>query len=419
MTRPSALPHSSDMADLEDVLSRRLDVLRDQGLWRELRRIDRVDGLSVEAGGLHLRNFAGNDYLGLSNHPALLEAACRALQDFGTGSTASRLISGSLAVHHQLEERLAGFKGTESALAFSTGHAAATGTIPALIGPDDVVVLDRLAHACCVDAARFSRAKLRVFRHNDVEDLERILKWSAALPRTAGGGPRVLVVTESLFSMDGDLAPLREIVELKERYGAWLMVDEAHATGVVGPGGRGRIAELGLTGRVEIHMGTLGKAIGAAGGFIAGSRILTETLVNQARTFLFSTAPAPAAVAAAAAGLEIAAGPEGDVLRERLHRNIDEVFLATTAAGFPTVSRTQIVPLILGHERRAVDFAASLRGAGILAPAIRYPTVARGEARIRLTISAAHSPDDLALLAKALQSVQGPPLPAPGPRPIA
>lgn len=403
MTRPAAVTHPPEMAELEEVLSRRLEGLRDQGLWRELRRIDRVDGLSVETGGLRLRNFAGNDYLGLAAHPALAEAATRALRDFGAGSTASRLISGSLDVHHRLEERIAALKGLPAAVAFATGHAAALGTIPALVGAGDIVVVDRLVHACCIDAAKLSGATLRVFRHNDVGDLDRILLWAATRPRNADGGPRVLVVTESLFSMDGDVAPLADIVACKERHGAWLMVDEAHATGVVGPEGAGWVARLGLTERVEIHMGTLGKAIGASGGFIAGSRVLADTLVNRARTFLFSTAPSPAAAAAAAAGLEIAAGPEGDALRERLHWNIGEVFSATAAAGFSTVSRTQIVPLILGDERRAVDFAASLRGAGILAPAIRYPTVARGQARIRLTISAAHSPDDLALLAKALE----------------
>ena len=402
MTPPHGVPHTPHMSAFEEVLSRRLAALREQGLWRELRRVDGVAGTTLETGGLRLRNFAGNDYLGLAAHPVLAEAAARAVRTFGAGSTASRLISGSLAVHHGLEEAVAAFKGTEAAIAFSTGHAAATGTIPALVGPGDVVVLDRLVHACCVDAARLSGAKLRVFRHNDPADLERILTWSAALPRTAAGGPRVLVVTESLFSMDGDLAPLRELVELKDRHGAWLMVDEAHATGVIGPGGRGLVAELGLTGRVEVQMGTLGKAIGSAGGFIAGSRALADTLVNRARTFLFSTAPVPAAAAAATAGLEIAKSPEGDALRERLRLNVAEVLSAASSAGFPTTSQTQIVPLILGDERRAVDFAAALRAAGILAPAIRHPTVARGQARIRLTVSAAHSPDDLALLAEAL-----------------
>ncbi len=389
-------------SDFDAVLGQRLGELRNAGLWRELRRIDSVEGTEVVADGRRLLNFAGNDYLGLAAHPALAEAASRALRDFGAGSTASRLISGSLGVHHRLEERIAGLKGLPAAVAFSTGHAAAMGTIPALVGSGDIVVLDRLVHACCVDAARLSGATLRVFRHNDVEDLERILRWAAARPRNAAGGPRVLVVTESLFSMDGDLAPLADIVACKERHGAWLMVDEAHATGVVGPQGAGWVAHLGLTGRVEVQMGTLGKAVGASGGFIAGSRRLADMLVNRARTFLFSTAPVPAAAAAAAAGIGLAAGPEGDLRRGRLESNIAAALAHVRSAGFEPRSESQILPILLGGEEEAVSRSRSLLEAGILAPAIRYPTVCRGQARIRLTLSAAHTPDDLRHLGEAL-----------------
>jgi 8-amino-7-oxononanoate synthase len=392
----------------DEILARRLDALRESGLWRELRRIEGPAGTRVRVGDRTLLNFSGNDYLGLASHPALIEAEAVAARDFGAGATASRLVCGSLSAYHRLEEVIADFKGAAAALSFATGHAAAMGTIPALIGDGDVVVIDRLAHACCVDAARLSGAKLRVFRHNDLEDLERILRWSADQPRNASGGPHVLVVTESLFSMDGDFAPLREIIELKDRYGAWLMLDEAHSTGVLGPGGRGLAASLGLSSRVEIQMGTLGKAIGASGGFIAGSRALIDTLVNRARTFLFSTAPVPAAAVAATAGIEIVRGPEGDRLRRCLDANVILGTAAATAAGFEVRSRSQILPLMIGDERRALEVAASLRASGVLAPAIRHPTVARGEARIRVTFSAAHSAADLDSLAAALKLAAAP-----------
>ena len=399
------MTNSPSSTEFESTLSLRLDAVRAPSLWRHLRRIDKISGQQVETEGRSLRNFAGNDYLGLTSHPALIEAATQAILDFGCGSTASRLISGSLAPHHALEEAIADFKGTQSAVSFSSGLTAAIGTLPALIGSDDVVVLDRLVHACCVDAARLSGARLRVFRHNDLDDLERILRWTASLPRTAQKSPKVLVVTESLFSMDGDTAPLREIVSLKERYGAWLMVDEAHATGVLGPNGRGRVVELGLTERVEIQMGTLGKAIGSAGGFIAGSRALSDTLINRARSFLFSTAPVPAAVAAARAGLQLAASLEGDRLRQRLQSHTSTVRHTAAKAGFVSASLSQIVPLHVGDELQAVRVSDELRSLGILAPAIRHPTVARGRARIRLTVSAAHSDADLTALDQALKNL--------------
>ena len=389
-------------SDLEAVLGRRLGELRDAGLWRELRRVEAVHGASLDVDGRRLRNFAGNDYLGLASHPALAEAAIRALRGFGAGSTASRLISGSLDVHHRLEERIAALKGLPAAVAFATGHAAAIGAIPALVGAGDIVVVDRLVHACCVDAARLSGATLRVFRHNDVGDLDRILRWAAGRPRTTDGGPRVLVVTESLFSMDGDVAPLAEIVACKERHGAWLMVDEAHATGVVGPGGAGWVARLGLTDRVEVQMGTLGKAVGASGGFIAGSRRLADLLVNRARTFVFSTAPVPAAAAAAEAGLDLAAGPEGDRRRTALATNVAAALELVRKAGFEPRSESQILPLLVGAESSAVALSRRLLGSDVLAPAIRYPTVARGQARIRITLSAAHTADDLRHLGEAL-----------------
>jgi 8-amino-7-oxononanoate synthase len=392
----------------EETLRQRLEAVRAQGLWRSLRPVDSRTGSELETGGHRLVSFAGNDYLGLSQHPVVMEAAVRAVHDWGAGSASSRLISGSLAVHHQLEDTLAGFLGTEAALGFATGHAAATGVIPALVGPGDVMIVDRLVHACCVDAARLSGAKLRVFRHNDLDDLDRILRWASGLPRTDAGGPRVLVVTEGVFSMDGDSAPLAGLVELKERHGAWLMLDEAHSTGVMGPEGRGLAAELGLGRRIEIRMGTLGKALGASGGFIAGSRALIDLLVNRARSFIFSTAPVPAAAAAATAALELMLTRDGEEARQRL-RSVAAAGARVVARAFPEPAGSaasdgcvgHILPVPVGDEAAAVALADRLRAAGVWVPAIRHPTVARGAARLRLTFSAAHTAADLDCLEQA------------------
>ena len=286
------------MNDFDQELSQRLEVIRQRGLRRELRRVDSTPPAQVEIAGRTLLNFSSNDYLGLANEPALKAAAIQAVERYGVGAKASRLICGSLAPHHELDAALADFKGTEAALSFSTGYAAALGTIGALLGEGDVIILDKLVHACIVDAARLSGAKLRVFAHNNLADLQAKLIWAdervqSLKSKVQGREGRALVVTESVFSMDGDHAPLREIVELKEKYGAWLMVDEAHATGLYGANRRGLTEELDVSNRIEVQMGTLGKALGAAGGYICGSRVLVDYLVNRARTFIFSTAPVP------------------------------------------------------------------------------------------------------------------------------
>ena len=379
-----------------------------------------------------LLNFSSNDYLGLANEPCLKEAAVKAVERFGAGAGASRLISGSLAPYHELEETLAAFKGTPAALSFATGYAAASGAICALLGPDDVIILDKLVHACVVDAARLCGAKLRVFHHNDLADLERILQW--ADKRTGGQGAKVrgqksearsqggrtLVVTESVFSMDGDHAPLRELVELKEQYGAWIMVDEAHATGLYGANRRGLAEELGVSDRIEVQMGTLGKAIGASGGYICGSRALIDYLINRARTFIFSTAPVPAAAAAATAGIRFVQSRAGEERCRQLWQRVGELSslerwqcvgldhsdgVSRQNAGAPSTIRSAIIPLVLGEEAKAVAAASALREQGIYLPAIRYPTVPRGQARLRLTLTAIHTQADLAQLLTALKSL--------------
>jgi len=395
------------MNDFDRDLTQGLDALRQQGLWRELRRADSPQAPRIEIGGQTLLNFSSNDYLGLANEPALKEAAIKAVERYGAGAGASRLLCGSLAPHQQLDETLAAFKGAEAALSFSTGYAAALGAIGALLGKDDFLILDKRVHACIVDAARLCGAKLRVFDHNDLNDLEAKLKWASQRvqspkPKVQSRAARVLVVTESVFSMDGDHAPLREMAGLKEQYGAWLMVDEAHATGLYGGRRRGLAEELGVSRRIEIQMGTLGKALGASGGYICGSRALIDCLINRARTFIFSTAPVPAAAAAAAAGIHFVESTAGEERRSKLWQLVST--LPSTINYQPSTSRSAIIPILMGEESKAVAAAAALRERGIFIPAIRYPTVARGQARLRLTLSAAHTHADLAQLLAALKS---------------
>lgn len=387
-------------------LKSRLDAIREQGLHRELRCIESPQGTRIQIGGRTLLNFSSNDYLGLANHPALKEAAIKATEKFGAGAGASRLICGSLAPFNGLEEVLAAFKGTEAALSFSTGYAAALGTITALLGPEDVIITDKLVHACIVDAARLSRAQLRVFAHNDLNDLEDKLRW-ANKQSAAGASDRksqTLIVTESIFSMDGDASPLREIVALKDQYGAWLMVDEAHATGLYGPRLGGRAQALGVSDRIEIQMGTLGKALGASGGYICGLRPLVELLVNRARSFIFSTAPVPATAAAASAALHLVQSKEGQQRNEQLWARVAEFQSATgqPQAGIPSA----IIPVILGEETKALALADELRARDIFVPAIRYPTVARGAARLRVTLTAAHKSDDVIELVRNLEELK-------------
>jgi 8-amino-7-oxononanoate synthase len=385
-------------------LDRRLAEIREQGLYRELRRVDSAQSPRLTLDGRTLLNFSSNDYLGLANHPALREAAIRAVERFGAGSGSARLVCGSLAPHHELEEALAAFKQTEAALSFSSGYNTSVGAISAVAGREDVVVLDKLVHASIVDGARLSGAKLRVFAHNDLDELADILRWADQRGPSAGARrPRTLIVTESVFSMDGDRAPLREMVALKEKHGAWLMVDEAHATGFFGANRRGLAEELGVSGQIEIQMGTLGKAFGSAGGYICGARALKDYLVNRARSFIFSTAPVPAAAAAARAGVELAQSPEGKARAENLWALVRELKSGLAGRGweFPG-DGSAIVPLIIGEEGAAMAAAAALREAGVFVPAVRYPTVARGTARLRVTMTAGHAAADVAELIAGL-----------------
>jgi 8-amino-7-oxononanoate synthase len=391
----------------DDELNRRLAALKEQGLRRELRRVDSPQGPRIEFSGKTFSNFSSNDYLGLANHPALKEAAVKAVEKFGASAGASRLICGSLAPFHELEESLAAFKGAEAALTFSTGYAAALGTITALVGKDDIVIVDKLVHASIVDATRLSGAKLRVFAHNDLNDLEDKLKWAKTASCHSSLATRhVLIVTESVFSMDGDAAPLREMVALKEKYGAWLMVDEAHATGLYGKNGRGLAEQLGVSNQIEIQMGTLGKALGASGGYICGSQALIDLLVNRARSFIFSTAPVPVAAAAAAAGIELAQSAEGATRRKSLWQLVDSLNSKLKIQN--SKFHSAISPLIIGDEAKTVELASKLREQNIFIPAIRYPTVAHGTARLRVTLTAAHTQEDVETLAQTLADLNFP-----------
>ena len=385
----------------QEKLAGELAGIESADLRRTVREVASAQGARVRLEGREVLNFSSNDYLGLANHPALKESAVQAIENFGTGAGAARLISGSQSPHHELENVLANFKGTESALAFSSGYAAALGTIPALVGTGDVVVLDKLVHASLVDAAKLSGAKLRVSKHNDLADLARILEWAAEQ------GGRTLVVAESVYSMDGDLAPLLNLVELKEQHGAWLMLDEAHATGLYGEGRRGVVEEFGVAARVEVQMGTLGKALGAAGGYICGSNELVDLLRHRARSFVFSTAPMPAQAAAARAGIKVLESAEGEERRTRLWSLVDELKNGLIGLGWQLpVVQSAILPLMVGAEAEAIALSEQLLEAGVFVPPIRYPTVARGEARLRITVSAAHSSDDIKKLLEVLGEKQ-------------
>ena len=370
-------------------------------MLRRLRPVEAVNPPFLAVAGRELLNFSSNDYLGLSLHPALKEAAAEATARFGTGSTASRLVCGSLAVHHELEDTIARRKGTEAALSFSSGFATAVGTITSLAGSGDTVILDKLSHASLIDGARQSGATLRVYPHNHLGKLERLL--ASAREKTSSKG-RIVVVTESVFSMDGDRAALPGIVDLKERFGALLLLDEAHAVGVLGPSGQGLAEELGLADRVELQMGTLGKAVGSAGGYVAAKRDTIDLLVNRARSLIYSTAPPPAQAAAARAGLDLIVSDEGAGRRDRLWERLRE-FADRCRLPAP---QSAILPLILGTNEAALAAAEQLLEAGFLVPAMRYPTVPRETARLRITISAAHRPEHLEALAKALEALQNP-----------
>jgi 7-keto-8-aminopelargonate synthetase and related enzymes len=417
-----------------------LNQLRARSPLRHLREIGTAQGPLVNLVGEKLVNFASNDYLGLAADERLRQAVRSSVDEFGVGAGASRLISGTQSPHVQLESAIAKWKGVPAALTFTSGYAAAVGTLSSIASKNDVIVIDKLAHASLIDGARLSGATIRVFPHNHLGKLESHLEWAQReLPQA-----RVIIVTESIFSMDGDRAPLREIVDLKIRFNALLFLDEAHAVGVIGEHGRGLAAEPPgllpivppapaslaerirsklarpaqdrektegtehnplpeLARSIDIQMGTLSKALGSAGGYVCGSATLIEWLINRARSFIYSTAPPPAIAAAATAAIAFLQTPDGEERRRTLWRNINllqQLLIPDKTAA------SAILPLIIGDEQQALEVAQALRREGFFVPAIRYPTVARGSARLRITVTAAHTEEQIRGLADQIRRLR-------------
>jgi 8-amino-7-oxononanoate synthase len=371
----------------------RLDELKALGLSRRTRLVSGPQGPHVLLDGKPVLLLCSNNYLGLADHPRLREAAADAAMRWGVGAGASRLVSGTMTIHRRLEERLAEFKGRQAALLFGSGYLANTGTIAALARPGDVVFSDELNHASIIDGCRLSRAEVFVYDHADVEHL----RWG--ISQAAGRG--ALIVTDSVFSMDGDVAPLTAIVELAQSFGLRTVVDEAHATGTLGPGGRGAVAEAGLDDQIDVIVGTLGKALGSYGAFVACDEQMARYLVNAARTFIFSTALPPPAVAGALAALELLS--ERPRLVARLAANAAALRAGLELEGFDVGdSRTHILPLIIGEAQRAMRICEAALTGGVFAQAIRPPTVPDMTSRLRLAVMASHREDELRDAARTL-----------------
>jgi 8-amino-7-oxononanoate synthase len=364
-----------------DKLAAELAERRARSLYRNRLVLDSPQGTRVRVGGAELLSFCSNDYLGLANHPRVIAAFKSAADSYGVGAGASHLVSGHSAAHHALEEELAPFVGAPRALLFSTGYMANLGVVAALTDRHDTIFEDRLNHASLIDAARLAHARVKRFGHADVAQLSRLLA------ETTG---EKLIATDAVFSMDGDIAPLRAILSLAQEHGAWLLVDDAHGLGVLGAGGRGSFEYLGLTVQPPaILMGTLGKALGGFGAFVAADEVIIETLIQRARTYIYTTALPPAVAEAVRAALRVA--QDEPWRRERLHALVARFRRGAQQLGLKTAdSQTPIQPLILGESDAALAASQTLRARGMLVPAIRPPTVPQGAARLRITFSAAH-----------------------------
>ena len=375
-----------------------LQALREQGLHRSMRVINGAQGSRVELEGREVLLLCSNNYLGLADHPALKRAAVEGVA-LGVGSGASRLVSGTMELHDRLEARIAAFKGTQKALLFNSGYAANTGIISALVGRGDAIFSDRLNHASIIDGARLSRALLHRYPHRDMEALERLLQEK-------GGQGRRLIVTDGVFSMDGDIAPLAKLVRLARRHQALLMVDDAHGTGVLGATGRGSGELCGVLDGIDIHMGTLGKGLGSFGAYAAASETICDYLVNKARSFIFSTSLPPAVLAASLAAIDLVDSPEGAKLRERLSANVALFKQRLQASGFDDMgSETQIVPIFVGPAEATMEFSRELLQQGLFVQGIRPPTVPAGSCRLRCTIMATHESAELEAAAETIAAV--------------
>jgi glycine C-acetyltransferase len=381
-------------------LEQELKNLEEQGfVWRP-RTLQSEQRARAIFDGKEVVNLSSNNYLGLTNHPKLREAAKRAIDQFGAGAGAVRPIAGTMTLHRQLEEKLARFKGVEAVLVFQSGFAANLGTIQALVGKGDAIYSEELNHGSIIDGCRLSGAEIIKWPHRNVDALRQLCKESRQKYR------RALLVTDAVFSMDGDIAPLKELAEIAEEFNLIFMVDDAHASGVLGRNGRGSVDHFGLHGRVDVQMSTLSKALGAMGGYIAGSKTLIEFLIQKARPWLLSTAHPPAVVAAAIAAVEILESPEGEQLVKKLWENANYFKRELQKLGFDTgASETPITPVIVGSSHLARKLAQRLFEEGVFAQEIVFPMVARDKARVRTIVTAMHSKEDLDFALNAFKKV--------------
>jgi 8-amino-7-oxononanoate synthase len=380
---------------LDQIADAQLGAIRERGTYRRMRRLEGIQAPRMRVDGHDVLLFAGSNYLDLARHPEVIAAAERGAREWGCAAGGSRLITGNLAVHEALEEELAHFFGSEAALAFNTGYMANVGVIPALVGPEDVLVSDALNHASIIDGARLARCQVEVFRHGDVEAFAQTLTAARAKAR------RVLVAVDGVYSMDGDIAPIAEIVKLAHEADAFVLLDDAHGTGCLGARGRGSAEAAGVLAEVDILMGTLGKSIGSFGAFVAGSARLRDLLINTARSFIFSCALAPAQVEAARVAIRLIDAEPWR--RQRLKANCDQLRARLAAAGLSTEpSTTHIIPLVLGENERTMAICEALLERGFYAQGIRHPSVPEGTARLRITPMATHEETEIDAFADAL-----------------
>jgi len=384
-------------------VSDQLRELRAKGVAPKLRVLEGEQKPVCTFDGREVINLASNNYLGLTTHKALRKAAVEAAKKYGAGAGAVRTIAGTMQLHMQLEEQIAKFKNVEACVVFQSGFTANAGTVAAVLGKEDLIVSDELNHASIIDGARLSRATIQVFKHKDVKDCERILQEHASFP-----GEK-LIITDGVFSMDGDIAPLPELCTLAEKYDCIMMVDDAHSSGVLGHNGRGTIDHFDCHGRVHIQVGTLSKAIGVMGGYVCGSRDLIDFLYLRARPFLFSTSHPPAVTAACIAAFSLLDSPDGEKLVKKLWKNTKTFKRELKKRGFQfKASETPIVPIHVGDAAKAFEFSDKLFEAGVFAPAVGYPTVAEGKARLRAIVSAGHKKEQLVKAADILAEVAKP-----------
>ena len=380
-----------------------LQDLRARGVAPRLRTLEGEQKPVCVFDGREVINLASNNYLGLTSHKALRKASIEAVRKLGVGAGAVRTIAGTMKLHMDLEEQIAKFKHVEACVVFQSGFTANSGTVSAVLGKDDLIVSDELNHASIIDGARLSKATIKVFKHKDAADCQRILQENAGFPG------KKLIITDGVFSMDGDIAPLPQLCDVAEKYGCIMMVDDAHASGVLGRGGRGSVDHFDCHGRVHIQVGTLSKAIGSMGGYVCGSRDLIDFLYLRARPFLFSTSHPPATAAACQAAFTLLDSAEGEKLVKKLWANTKFFKRELKKRGFEfKASETPIIPIHVGDAAKAFEFSRKLFDAGVFAPAVGYPTVAEGQARLRAIVSAAHRRDHLLKAADTLAEVGQP-----------